>query len=103
MPPITFTDDDYHAPDPDQDDPMVITAEIAQYEVNKVLIDQGSSVNILYWRTFQQMDLPEDIIMPFGEKLLVLQVKGWTREDMWTCVPTWEPAGRETRGRCGIC
>lgn len=48
MPPITFADDDFHALDPDQDDPMVITAEIARYEISKVLIDQGSSVNILY-------------------------------------------------------
>ncbi|XP_017416661.1 uncharacterized protein LOC108327476 [Vigna angularis] len=48
MPPITFSDDDFHAPDPDQDDPMVITAEIARYGVSKVLVDQGSSTNILY-------------------------------------------------------
>ncbi|XP_017428736.1 uncharacterized protein LOC108336797 [Vigna angularis] len=48
MPPITFSDEDFHAPDPDQDDPMVIMAEIARYGVSKVLVDQGSSVNILY-------------------------------------------------------
>ncbi|XP_052728502.1 uncharacterized protein LOC108327337 [Vigna angularis] len=53
MPPITFTDEDFHAPDPEQDDPMVITAVIARYIVGKVLVDQGSSVNILYWKTFQ--------------------------------------------------
>ncbi|XP_014519809.1 uncharacterized protein LOC106776854 [Vigna radiata var. radiata] len=29
MPDITFTNKDFHAPDPDQDDPMVITARIA--------------------------------------------------------------------------
>ncbi|XP_047157104.1 splicing regulatory glutamine/lysine-rich protein 1-like [Vigna umbellata] len=67
MPPITFTDEDFHAPDPDQDDPMVITAIIARYSVGKVLVDQGSSVNILYWKTFQQMDIFEDLISPFNE------------------------------------
>ncbi|XP_047179064.1 uncharacterized protein LOC124845914 [Vigna umbellata] len=56
MSPITFTDEDFHAPDPDQDDPMVITAIITRYNVGKVLIDQGSSVNIFYWKIFQQMD-----------------------------------------------
>lgn len=56
MPPITFTDEDFHAPDLEQDDPMVITVEIAQYEVSKVFIYQRSFVNILYWKTFQQMD-----------------------------------------------
>ncbi|XP_014490820.1 uncharacterized protein LOC106753514 [Vigna radiata var. radiata] len=70
MLPITFTDEDFHAPDPEQDDPMVITVEIAQYEISKVLVDQGSSVNILYWKTFQQMDISEDLIVPFGEQLV---------------------------------
>lgn len=70
MPPITFTDDDFHAPDPDQDDPMVITAEIARYGVGKVLIDQGSSVIILYWKTFQQMDISEDLIVPYNEQIV---------------------------------
>ncbi|XP_014515523.1 uncharacterized protein LOC106773338 [Vigna radiata var. radiata] len=43
MPIITFSDEDFHAPDPYQDDPMVITAIIARYSVGKVLVDQGSS------------------------------------------------------------
>ncbi|XP_014523974.1 uncharacterized protein LOC106780225 [Vigna radiata var. radiata] len=75
MPPITFTDEDFHAPDPDQDDPMVITVEIARYEISKVLVDQGSSVNILYWKTFSQMDLSEDLIVPYNE-----QIVGFARE-----------------------
>ncbi|XP_014490542.1 uncharacterized protein LOC106753268 [Vigna radiata var. radiata] len=70
MPDITFTDRDFHAPDPEQDDPMVITARIAQYHVSKVLIDQGSSVNILYWTTFQKMELVGDAITPFHEQIV---------------------------------
>jgi len=52
MPPITFTDDDFHDLDHQQDDPMVTTVEIKNYAVNKVLVDQGSSVDILYWATY---------------------------------------------------
>lgn len=70
MPPITFTDEDFHAPNPEQDDPMVITTVIAQYSVGKVLIDQGSLVNILYWKTFQQMDLSEDLVVPYNEQIM---------------------------------
>ncbi|XP_052730552.1 uncharacterized protein LOC108324378 [Vigna angularis] len=70
MPPITFSDEDFHAPDPDQDDPMVITAEIARYGISKVLVDQGSSVNILYWKTFLQMDISEDLIVPYGGQIV---------------------------------
>jgi len=48
MPPIIFTDDDFHDRDHQQDDPMVITVEIENYTVKKVLVDQGNSVDILY-------------------------------------------------------
>ncbi|XP_052735490.1 uncharacterized protein LOC108328707 [Vigna angularis] len=70
IPDITFTNADFHAPDPDHDDPMVITANIARYDVSKVLIDQGSSVNILFWSTFKKMDLSEDLIAPFNEQIV---------------------------------
>ncbi|XP_014496173.1 uncharacterized protein LOC106757853 [Vigna radiata var. radiata] len=70
MPMISFSDEDFHAPDPDQDDPMVIIAMIARYQVGKVLIDQGSSANILYWKTFQQMDIPEGAVRPFHEQIV---------------------------------
>ncbi|XP_014523893.1 uncharacterized protein LOC106780154 [Vigna radiata var. radiata] len=70
MPPITFSDEDFHVPDLDQDDPMVITMEVARYGVSKVLVDQGSSVNILYWKTFQQMDISEELIVPYNEQLV---------------------------------
>ncbi|XP_017441044.1 uncharacterized protein LOC108346478 [Vigna angularis] len=70
MPRITFSNKDFHAPDPNQDDPMVIMAVISQYTVAKVLIDQGSSANILYWKTFQQMNLSKDIIASFNEQIL---------------------------------
>ena len=55
MPPIVFTDDDFHDLDHLQDDPMVITVEIENYVVKKVLVDQGSSVDILYWATYQKL------------------------------------------------
>lgn len=39
MPLISFTDEDLKAHNPNQDDPMVITFEIANYKVNKALIN----------------------------------------------------------------
>lgn len=70
MPPITFSDEDFHALDLEQDDPMVITVEIARYGVSKLLVDQGSLVNILYWKTFQPMDISEDLIVPYNKQLV---------------------------------
>ena len=55
MPPITFLDSDFQGTDPNQDDHMVITMEVENFAVKKVLIDQGSSVDILYWKTFNKM------------------------------------------------
>lgn len=49
---------------------MVITAMITRYKVGKVLINQGSSANILYLKTLQQMNVSEDAIMPFHEQIV---------------------------------
>jgi len=48
MPPITFTDVDFQDVEQEHDDPMDITKELENFTVKKVLVDQGSSVNILY-------------------------------------------------------
>ncbi len=57
LPPMLFTDEDFQKIDPDHDDPMVITVEIAKYAVMKTLVDQGSSVDILFWDTFKRLHL----------------------------------------------
>jgi len=69
MPPIVFTDDDFHDFDHQQDDPMVITVEIENYAVKKVLVDQGSSVDILYWATYQKLQLPDTAMVPYDEPI----------------------------------
>jgi len=67
MPPIVFTDDDFHGLDHQQDDPMVITIEIENYVVKKVLVDQGRSVVILYWTTYQKLQLPDTAMIPYDD------------------------------------
>ncbi|RDX96125.1 hypothetical protein CR513_21255, partial [Mucuna pruriens] len=37
------------------DEPMVISVVARQYKIERVLIDQGSSANILYWTTAQKL------------------------------------------------
>ncbi|RDX63382.1 hypothetical protein CR513_58196, partial [Mucuna pruriens] len=53
--PITFTDRDFVEVDPKQNDPMVITIEVANFIMKKALIDQRSSADILYMSTFKQL------------------------------------------------
>ena len=67
MSPITFTNIDFQGVDPDQDDPMVITVEVENFVVKKILIDQRNSVDILYWKTYQKLQIPEAMITLYDE------------------------------------
>jgi len=60
MSPITFTDEDFKGVDSSQDDPMVILVNIDKFTIMKTLVDQGSSVDILYWKTFKHMRIVEE-------------------------------------------
>ena len=45
-----------------------MTIEVANFVIMKMLIDQGSSVDILYWKTFKRMGLPLDVVVNFNEQ-----------------------------------
>jgi len=79
MPPITFTDADFQGMDHEQDDPMVIILEIKNFAVKKVLIDQGSLVDILYWATYQKLQLPTKAMIPYDEPIY-----GFSGEKLYT-------------------
>ncbi|RDX82528.1 hypothetical protein CR513_36663, partial [Mucuna pruriens] len=70
--PTTFTDQDFIESDLEQNDPMVITVEIANFFMKKVLIDQGSSTNSLYMSTFQRLQIQETKIWSYHEQLVAL-------------------------------
>jgi len=50
---------------------MVIIAELENYSVKKVLIDQGNSVDILYWTTYQKLQLPLNVMIPYDEPIYI--------------------------------
>ena len=50
--PITFTDEDAGRVHHPYDDAIVITLLIANYTTRRVLIDNGSSADILYYPVF---------------------------------------------------
>jgi len=71
MPPITFTDEDFKGLDyRQQDDPMVIAVDIDRFTIRKTLVDQGSSVDILYWKTFKAMRMAEAEMMPYDDHVV---------------------------------
>jgi len=44
--------------------------QIDKFAITKVLIDQDSSVDILYWKTFKRMIIPETNIQPYEEQIV---------------------------------
>jgi len=71
MPPITFTDEDFKGVDyRQQDDSMVISADIDRFTIWKTLVDQGSSVDIFYWKTFKAMRIAETEMMPYDDHVV---------------------------------
>ena len=56
-PAIIFTDEDARRLHHPYDDAIVITLAIANYTTRRVVIDNESSVDILYYPAFQQMRL----------------------------------------------
>ena len=57
---ITFTDKDTERIHHPHDDAIIITLLIADYTTRKMLVDNGSSADILYYPAFQQMMLGRD-------------------------------------------
>ena len=57
---ITFTDEDAERVHHPHDNAIVITLIIVDYTTRRVLVDNGSSANILYYPAFQQMRLGRD-------------------------------------------
>ena len=67
---ITFTDEDTERIHHPHDDAIVITLLIADYTTRRVLMDNGSSADILYYPSFQQMMLGQDQLRPVNSPLV---------------------------------
>ena len=67
---ITFTDEDVERIHHPHDDAIVITLLIADYTTRRVLVDNGSSADILYYPAFQQMRLGRDQLRPVNSPLV---------------------------------
>lgn len=61
---ITFTEDDARHVHHPHNDALVIKALIGGFNVHRVLVDNGSSVNILAYDTYQKMGLLNKELAP---------------------------------------
>ena len=69
-PAITFTDEDARRLHHPYDDAIVITLMIANYTTRRVLVDNGSSVDILYYPAFQQMRVSKELLRLVNVRLI---------------------------------
>ena len=61
-PTISFTDEEAERIHHPYDDAIIITLLITNYTTRRVLVDNGSSADILYYSAFQQMRLGRDLL-----------------------------------------
>ncbi|XP_057455806.1 uncharacterized protein LOC130746984 [Lotus japonicus] len=67
---ITFTEDDYGADTGEEDDPIVVEALIANGKVRRVLIDTGSSVDIMFYDAYKTLGLSVKDLIPYDHDLI---------------------------------
>ena len=62
---ITFTKEDLRDVVPHDNDPIVISLVTTGMKVHRVLVDQGSSADVMFCPTFTQLQLPLDQLRPY--------------------------------------
>ncbi|XP_043699855.1 uncharacterized protein LOC122650512 [Telopea speciosissima] len=64
LPSISFSDQDFGDIQTPHDDALVVTMGIANFDVKRILVDNGSSADILFGATYDLMDLSHNCLKP---------------------------------------
>jgi hypothetical protein len=67
---LSFSEEDAWGVVMPHDDALVVTLTVANHGIYQILVDNGSSADILYWPAFQQMGIDQERIKPFGSPLV---------------------------------
>jgi len=76
-PDLYFTKADLQDVVPHDNDPVVILVVTVGKRVHRILIDQGSSTDVMFWSTFNKLELSPDQLRPYNECLY-----GFVRDQM---------------------
>ena len=67
---IEFSEDDARRLHHPHDDALVVTIRVGDYNVHRMLVDNGSSADILYYPAFQQMGINRARLTPTNAPLV---------------------------------
>jgi hypothetical protein len=67
---LSFSKEDARGVVMPHDDALVVTLTIANHGIHRILVDNGSSTDILYWPAFKQLGIDRERIKPFGSPLV---------------------------------
>ncbi|KAK3036832.1 hypothetical protein RJ639_031310 [Escallonia herrerae] len=59
-PTISFSDDDVGDTRIPHDDPLVVTLRVGNFNMKRILVDNGSSAEVLFYEAFQKMNIQPD-------------------------------------------
>jgi hypothetical protein len=62
--PITFIEENFKIKSTNHNVAMVIEVNIAGWVIGKILVDNGSSADILFLKTFEKMNLSQHMLHP---------------------------------------
>jgi len=62
---LVFTKADLQDVVAHDNDPMVISVVTAGRKVHRVLVDQGSLADVMFWMTFNKLQLSPDMLRPY--------------------------------------
>ena len=68
--PITFTEEEERGVHLPHDDPFLITAQVDQYTLSRVLIDNGSAVNVIFNQAYTQLGRKNGKLLQDNDPLL---------------------------------
>ena len=74
---ITFIKGDLGDVVPHDNDPIVISLVTTGRTVHRVLVDQGSSADVMFWPTFEKLQLSHDQLRPYGAACTDLSAIMW--------------------------
>ncbi|XP_072080921.1 uncharacterized protein [Arachis hypogaea] len=70
FPEMTFRSTDFNHTDANYDDPVVISVQLGDLIVRKVLLNPESSADVLFFTTFEKMKLSSNILQPYHGNLV---------------------------------